>query len=610
MRFLLPIVANLLLLFGAFGIGGLVRPLIPQSFSKINRLVVIPLAGFGLQGLLLFLVGIVRFSPAVILAVLLPAAVLGGRCLSQEMRGIAFNSVLSGLPIIPASVIALVLVVTILGGFAEPIGDIKENKSDAIAYHYLGPKIWVREGVIRPVLEETHTAFPATVEVQFAALMMLGGQCAPELFSVTAFALILLLAAALALRSGLGSVDAWWVATLISAMPAVYRGLYGGMIDVIYAGFILLAARIAFDSELPRHYLLVGLFCGFAMGTKYTGLIATALLIVCIFLFTPNSSGRFSWSTAKHLAIICLVAAFLSSPWYIRNWLILGCPIYPPTPLLASFFHVRYFPSEGILEFHKEILKIGRGMGTGPLSLLLLPFHLAFHPANFENGAGGIGLVPLAFLPFCFRAFQWERFAKALGLFAILMTIAWFYTEQESRFLIQVYVIAAIFGVAGWRYVVRNTPRLGSLLSALTVAISISYGLFMIVSARADEIHAVVSTSFAESRKHAGIPFLESFRYLNNEPTVRKVLVLEPFVPTYYLDKEYLKPIGRRGERPLPGIDRPQEVLSELSKRNITHVLDVKFKDTGFQLSEHPENLVLVFETRDQRIYRVSPPGS
>lgn len=610
MRFLLPVIANLLLLLAAFGIGGFLRPLIPRSFSKIERLVIIPLAGFGLQGLLLFLVGIVRFSPTVILAVLLPATVLGGRCLSQEMRGMAFSSVLSGLPIIPASVIALVLVVTILGGFAEPIGDIKENKSDAIAYHYLGPKIWVREGVIRPVLEETHTAFPATVEVQFAALMMLGGQCAPELFSVITLVLILLLAATTARRAGLDPANAWWVAALISTMPAVYRGLFGGMIDVIYAAFVILAARIAFDSELPRHYVLVGLFCCFAMGTKYTGLIATALLIVCIFLFTSDTSGRFSWSTAKHLAIICLVAAFLSFPWYIRNWLILGCPIYPPTPLLASFFHVKYFPSEGIQEFHKEILKIGRGMGTGPLSLLLLPFHLAFHPANFENGAGGIGLVPLAFIPFCFRAFRWEQFAKALGLYAILMTIAWFYTEQESRFLIQVYVIAAIFGVAGWRYVVRNTPRLGRLLSALTVAISISYGLFMIVSARADEIHAVVSTSFAESRKQAGIPFLESFRYLNSEPTVRKVLVLEPFVPTYYLDKEYLKPIGRRGEQPLPGIDRPQEVLSELSKRNITHVLDVKFKDTEFRLSEHPENLVLVFEARDQRIYRVSPPGS
>ncbi len=607
MRFLLPVIANLVLLLAAFGFGGLIRPLIPQNFSKLDRLTIIPFAGFGLQGLLLFLSGIIRFSPTVILAVLLPAAVFGCRCLLQEMRGLAFSTWLRGAPIIPAWVIALVLLITILGGFAEPIGDIKENKSDAIAYHYLGPKSWLREGVIRPVLEETHTAFPATVEVQYAPLMMIGGQCAPELFSITAFALILLLAAAVALRLGLCSVDAWWAAALLSAMPAVYRGLYGGMVDVIYAAFVILAARIAFDSQLPKHYLLVGLFSGFAMGTKYTGLIVIGLLVVCLFLFTPNSSRRLSWSTAKRLAVICLVAAFISSPWYIRNWLVLGCPIYPPTPLLAGFFHVKYFPSVAIQAFHKEILKIGYGMGKGPLSLLLLPFHLAFHPANFESGAGGIGLVPLALFPFCFRAYRWDRFAKALGLFAVLMTFAWFYTEQESRFLIQVYVIAAIFGVAGWNYVVRAAPRFGPALSAVTVSISILYGLFMIGSAKADEIHAAFSTSFTESRKRDGIPFLESFRYLNSDPSVRKVLVLEPFVPTYYLDKEYVKPIGRRGEQPLPGIDRPQEFLPELSKWNITHVLDVQMEDSGFQLSEHPENLVLVFESRDQRIYRVVP---
>lgn len=607
MRFLLPVLANLLLFLAAFGLGSFIRPLIPQNFAKIDRLVIVPLAGFGLQGLLLFLVGVVRFSPPVILSILLPAAILGVRCFLQEMRGTAFSSVVGEVPIIPATVIALVLLVTIIGGLAEPVGDIK---LDAIAYHYLGPKVWLREGAIRPVLDECLTSFPATVEVQYAALMMVGGQRAPELFSVTAFALILLLAAAVALRSGLGSVDAWWVAALISAMPAVYRGLYGGMIDVIYAAFVILAARIAFDSELPRHYLLAGLFCGFAIGTKYTGLISTALLIICVFLFTPNSSRRFSWCTAKYLAIICLVAAFISSPWYVRNWLILGCPIYPPPPSLASFFHVKYLSPEAIQEIKKAMLKIGRGMGTGLLSLLLLPFHLAFHPANFENGAGGIGLVPLTFIPFCFRAYRWGRFAKALGLYAILMTFAWFYTAQESRYLIQVYVIAAIFGVAGWRYVVRTTPLLGRLLSALTVTISISYGLFMIVAARADDIHAMASTSFAESRKQNGIPFRESFNYLSSEPSVLKVLVLEPLVPTYYLDKKYLKPIGRWGEQPLPGIDGPREVLPEISKWNISHVLDVRLKDGGFQLPEHPEHLVLVFEAEDQRVYRVASPGS
>jgi hypothetical protein len=288
----------------------------------------------------------------------------------------------------------------------------------------------------------------------------------------------------------------------------------------------------------------------------------------------------------------------------------LGCPIYPPIPLLAGFFNVKYFPPEAVQNIKNAVLKEGLGMGKDPLSLLLLPFHLAFHPANFENGAGGIGLVPLTFIPFCFRALRWERFAKALSLFAVLMTIAWFYTEQESRFLIHVYLIAAIFGVAGWRYVVGVTPRFGRALAALTVVISISYGLFMIVAARADDIHAVVSKAYAGTRRQKGIPFLESFRYLNNDPAVRKVLVLDPFVPTYYLDKEYLKPIGRWGEHALPGIDNPQQVLAEPSKRDITNVLDVRFKDGGFQLPEHPEGLVLVFEARDQRIYRVTSPGS
>src|SRR5579859_1833265 len=120
MRFLLPVLSNLLLLLGAFGFGSLLHPLIPQSFSKLDRLTIIPFAGFGLQGILLFLLGIVRFSLPVILVVLLPAAVLCCRCLLQEIRGTPLSSGLAGAPIIPASVIALVLLVTILVGFAEP----------------------------------------------------------------------------------------------------------------------------------------------------------------------------------------------------------------------------------------------------------------------------------------------------------------------------------------------------------------------------------------------------------------------------------------------------------------------------------------------------------
>jgi hypothetical protein len=83
---------------------------------------------------------------------------------------------------------------------------------------------------------------------------------------------------------------------------------------------------------------------------------------------------------------------------------------------------------------------------------------------------------------------------------------------------------------------------------------------------------------------------------------------LDPLVLTYYLDKEYLKPVGRWGENVLPGIGDPVQALSLPSQREITHVLDVRFNDGEFRLPEHPEHLVLIFEAKDQRVYRVARP--
>jgi hypothetical protein len=604
MRFALIILGNLLVFLSAFGLGGFLRPLFPRSFSKLDRLAMVPLAGFGLQGLLLFLVGLVRFTPAVILTVLLPGALLGIRCLFQETRGAAFSSAIAGIPLIPGGVIAVVLAVTFLGGFAEPVGD---DKYDAIYYHYLGPKVWLRDGIVRPVLDESLTAFPATVEIQSAPLLLLGGDAAPELFSVIGFVLMILVVATTAIRCGLDPPDVWWTIALVSAMPAVYRGFFGGMIDVIYAAFLIAAARFAFDAKCPTDYALAGLFCGFAMGTKYPGLVATTLLIVCVFVWPVPPTRRFSKTMFKHLGAVGVAGSLIAAPWYLRNWLLFGSPLYPPPPLFSKIFHIHYFPPGAIVHFHDMMLMVGRGMGQDPVHLLVLPFNLTFHAANFEGGAGGIGLVPLAFLPFCFRALRRDSFSKALGLFGVLMTLAWFYTLQESRYLIQVYLLAGIFGVAGWRYVRQEGPRLTRALSTMTVAVSLLYGLFMIVTGRANDIRASVSASLAERRNQAQIPFFESFRFLNTEPSVGKVLVLDPVVPTFYLNRDYLKPLGRWGEQSLPGVTAPLDALSVAAGHDISHVLDVQTSKFGFQVPENTKSLVLIFEEKGQRIYRVSP---
>lgn len=47
MKFLTPIFANLVLLVSALGYGSLLRSLLPQTFSKIDRLAVVLLEGSG-----------------------------------------------------------------------------------------------------------------------------------------------------------------------------------------------------------------------------------------------------------------------------------------------------------------------------------------------------------------------------------------------------------------------------------------------------------------------------------------------------------------------------------------------------------------------------------
>ena len=601
MRVLPAIFANLVLLAAAIGFGSLLRRLFPGSFTRIDRLALTLLGGLGILGTLLFCVGQVWFSRTAILLVLLLGVLLSTGVLAEVFRECrAFLGTLS-LAILPLAVIGSVLAVNIIGGFAEPTGDMN---SDAIAYHYLGPKVWLREGAIRPVPDEILTSFPGVVESQFAALMSLGGVRAAQLFSVTHLIALLLMAASLARRLGLDQRGAWWVAALSVTMPALHAGAHGGFIDVLFAGFLLAAARIAFDAVALRHYALFGIFCGISMGAKYTALISWLALVFSAFLISFLARRQPARVLLKGLGISCVVAMAVAAPCYLRNWLFFGCPIYPPPPGLLRIFPATKILPAVLFEVQKNVLETGIGMGRNLWSFLLLPFNLTYHTADFR-GAGGIGLAPLALAPFGVLACRRDAFAKGLVLFAFLQMTAWFATAQVSRYAIHVYVLTAIFAVLGWQYVAHAGSRLARALSALVIAVSILYGLYMIIPDRVEDMRAAISPAYEDKREHAQYPYLVSFDYLNNEPSVSKVLILGPHVAAFYSDKPYIKPLGRWGEQTLPDATSLPAVMSQLRDLHVSHVLDV-FPEYGpLKLPKNSPGLTLVFERENQKVYRV-----
>jgi hypothetical protein len=508
---------------------------------------------------------------------------------------------LTNIDVLPVIFVLFVLLVTAVAGLSEITGDMG---NDAIAYHLLGPKVWLREGVVRPVPDSCHTAFPPIGEVMYAALLGLGGRLAPGFSAVLTFTMFLLIVGSLSIRAGLDQRHAWWVVTLVATMPTVYSGGHSSFVDVLYAGFVLAAVRIGWDAQRTRDYAIFGLFCGLAMGTKYTGLIAVVLLALVI-AYRTLSDRRLAYPSAfGSLGIALLAASLVSAPFYVRNWIMLGFPIYPPPPILSNIFHVKYLSPEAISRFHAYILQRGAGLGRGPGAFLLLPFNLTYHTSNF-HGAGGIGLVPLALGPLGLIACRRHDFAKMLTIVGFLFTVAWFITQQESRFLIHAYVIAAILGVIGWRYAVSVEPRWASTLCAGVIGCSLLYGSYMILHGRKDDLHAFLSPSYAVQRRHDTVPFETSFDYLNHDLSVRKVLILDPRVPPYYCDKSYLKPFGSWGEQVVPDVPDVAHVLERLRDLHISHVLDVNSDVSSFRVPANTHGLTLVFERPQQRIYRV-----
>lgn len=602
MRLLAPVFANVLLLLGVLGFGSLVRSIYPKGHSRVDAAALTLLGGLGVVGILLFCVGQFWFTRNSILLVLCVGMLLSMRPAVGLLRHWRQWFADLEAPKLPLAIILVVLLVTAIGGMTVLVGDMNH---DSIAYHYLGPTVWLKQGVIRAVPDETLTYFPVIVESEYAALMALGGQRAPNLFAVVSLAALLLSGASLAVRMGADRRAVWWALALIAATPAIHTGVYEGFIDAIFAGFVLMAARIAFDANQPRQYAVCGIFCGLATGTKYTGIMAVGLLAFSMIVTAMWAKNRSATEVVKCLAVGGFVAVVVASPFYLRNWILYGCPIYPPPPGLLRFFSPRGMLPGVMQELLKNVRDTGVGLGRRPMEFLLLPFNLTYHTSNFR-GAGGIGLVPLALAPFGLAVQRRDAFAKGMALFAALQTAGWFLTAQVSRYLIPVYVIALIFGVIGWGYIEQCGRMYSNILAALIVAISVAYGLFMIWSGRAEDVRAGLSSKYEAQHQHEGTPYFDSFEFMNSEPSVKRVLILDPHVAAYFVEKEYMKPFGRWGEQTVPGASNVEQVMEQLPTLQVTHILDVKHDGGPFSLPENPPGLALVFERADQRIYRVN----
>lgn len=221
-----------------------------------------------------------------------------------------------------------------------------------------------------------------------------------------------------------------------------------------------------------RNISLAAIFCGFALGTKYTAGILVLAVMLAVFLFYPRQfflaqkerGLRPLWASQWIRVLVFFSVVFLltSLPWWLKNFLVVKQPFYP---LLfeageMSSLRIRFYSglepygnwwTSLFLPITATMLgvegKEGFNASIGPLFLLLAPFSVAFLFAGKEE-----------------KESLWVKLSLS---FALTAWVVWGVGARLAGYLIQSRLYWAVFPslviLCGFGYRTLRSLRLGEI---------------------------------------------------------------------------------------------------------------------------------------------------
>ncbi len=409
--------------------------------SPGERLVLAWALGAGLLGTLTLLVGLVRFDRGVFVVIDAGVLMAGIRPLARLIRSLIPGIRLEGREIIAtpigmflASTLILFAVLNLVGA-AGPVRD-----GDALRYHLAVPQRWLRLGVIDAAPGIPFASFPSLIQLTYAHPLAWGRLAAPALLH-TCWALMLSL-----------GIYVW------------ARRIWSVQICLLAALVFLSLTDVSAEAKLPRVDLAVALYswgaavcwlrwragsahgwlicagalAGLAAASKYTGLAALAVtgMLVVIDLVRSRFHGDDRRPASGVLIAAGMLALLIAAPWYLKNWLLTGNPIFP----FGGSLFGGPLPAEvlaGIAAENAAYAPIERT----PLNFLLTPLLLTFDNQRFASGR--IGPLWLVILPLWWWRPQRPQWAIAPLAWGVAFGVFWFWTSPLVRFLLPVLALWA-----------------------------------------------------------------------------------------------------------------------------------------------------------------------
>ncbi len=222
--------------------------------------------------------------------------------------------------------------------------------------------------------------------------------------------------------------------------------------------------------------VLAGIAVGLSILTKYNGIFIIPVLVCMLYHYYKKSSDKNQGKISKRLLyrnalIIILLPLVISSPWFVRNWILLGNPVWP---FLNFFFHGLELKSYTNLNFlnliNQDLFKATYfgifGVPDGNYSLFSF-FNIPYFWFLFSIWLVGtlLFLMPLLIWALNYRKYMKDYpQIKFLVLWCLSYLLLFFLYVINvgvlvSRIILPIFPALAIFWALGLQKIIGDKPN-------------------------------------------------------------------------------------------------------------------------------------------------------
>ncbi len=410
---------------------------------------------------------------------------------------------------------------------------------DSMVYHLAVPSIHIQHHRILPIPFNLYSNFPMTGEMLYTLALLLKGDILAKLINFIFGPLILLAIFSFSSRY-LNRKIALLAAVIFYTAPLVGMNSILTTVDLELTLFSALSiyALVSWFHSKKRNWLIsAGIFSGLALGTKYTAILLVFILLGLGILLKRILEDREKFpKVLKELVIFSLVALAVASPWYIKNIIYTGNPIYPFLYKIFGGSHWNDFNAQRWMTHLRS-----QGMRESTFwNYLRLPWLITMREGSF--GWGSLGPLFLLSLPLILFTKGLNRVIKYLAIYCGIYFLFWTFSQQYLRSLLPCLVFLSIIAAYLLLRLASFRKHLFWLISLLLIVVFTS-NLYHFVIGEASVFYPWPVALGLERREHylaRNLPYYEVIDYANHHLSSQAKILFIGQTRGYYCKRKFI----------------------------------------------------------------------